>query len=98
MIEYKYEKSERMGWYTHMFRVNGSVIAGVTSETNTRAVATFKMLCEAHEAELAALVEASNEARQWNYNNPGRGKDWPAFRNLERFRNRLLKEAGIKDS
>lgn len=98
IITYSFEKDERMGWSTHMIRVNGSTVVSITSETPQKAVDAFVALCEIHEFELASLVREADERREWNIAHPGQGKDWPAFKNLERKRDALLKQAGVKDS
>lgn len=81
-----------------MVRVNGRTIAGITDQTPQEAVNAFVKLCELHKFELAILVKEADERRQWNIDHPGQGKDWPAFKNLERKRDALLKMAGVKDS
>lgn len=98
MITYVLEKDERMGWSTHVVRVNGSTVAGITDQTPQEAVNAFVALCKLHKFELATLVREADERRQWNIDHPGQGRDWPAFKNLDRKRDALLKEAGIRDS
>lgn len=78
--------------------VDGTTIAGITPQTPEDATNKFVALCEQHKDELAALCLAANERREWNMNNPGKGKDWPAFRSKERMVKRLCNEAGIIDS
>lgn len=98
MISCDREWDDRMKWHTWMVRVDGITIAGVTDETGEPAVRRFEALCKANETELKKLVESAEESREWNVDHPGQGKDWPAFKKLERFKERLLKEAGIQNS
>lgn len=97
-ITYAHEFDERFKWYTHMVRVDGITIAGITGETSAVAVEKFVSLCREREAEITVAVKAAEEKRNWNYANPGKGKNWPEFGKLERLKDSLLKEAGIKDS
>lgn len=95
------EKDERMGRSTYKFRVDGKSILGLTSESGESAATRLKAICERNADKLLELVSASDKARQDNMDAlaaGGKGKDWPAFRALDKFKDALLKEANIKDS
>lgn len=101
MISYSLERDERMGWSTHMVRADGRTICGITDSTPQAAVDRFVDLCKANDPLLAELTLAAEERREWNMAqlaSGGQGRDWPAFRKLEQMRNKLLREAGIKDT
>lgn len=100
-ITYSLEKDARMGWSTHMVRVDGVSICGITDQTPIEAVQAFVKLAHENDAELGRLVKAAEAKRDWNIaeSNAGRmGKDWPEFRELERFKAKRLKQAGVVDS
>ena len=68
----------------------GWLIADVTEATDSNATNRFIALCKEHEVELRKLNEAL-----WSVQGQKRMKPSSA---LERFKDKLLKEAGIKDS
>lgn len=75
--------------------------AALQTESGGSAALRFTDLCRANEDKIRALVTAQKEARARNMEllkSQGQGRDWPAFRNWERFRRELLKQAGIKDT
>lgn len=89
---------KNMGWKTYMIKVDGLFFCGVTEETGKERVDKLVSLMRPRWRELVALIKASDERREWNMKETreGRqGRDWPAFRNLERVKEELLKEAGI---
>lgn len=98
MIEYSLVYDEKFKWSTHMVKVDGITIAGITDQTPLPAIHKFVALCQENEEELSKAVKAAEEKRNWNYAQPsGKGRMWPEFGRLEKLKNRLCKEAGIKD-
>jgi hypothetical protein len=94
-------KDERMGWSTYQFSVDGLDFIGLTDVTGKAAAERLHKICEANSQELLDTVLAANTARARNQElmkTEGKGKDWPAFRALDKLRDRLLKEANIWDS
>lgn len=81
-----------------IIRAGSHVLANITKATGAEPVARFIALCREHEAELVRLGAAYEERRSWNFANPGKGRDWPIFRECERFVDKLLKQAGVRDS
>lgn len=95
------EQDSRMKWFTYKVRVDGHDFMGITDETGAEAVKRLEAIARPRADLILELILAANERREWNMQQlkaGGQGRDWPAFRNLERMRNRLLKEAGIKDT
>lgn len=80
------------------FFANNERFCIMTEATDPAAVSKFKEICDHNGIELYNLTEAAAERRRWNSSNPGKGRDWPIFRQLERLITRLMKEAGIKDT
>lgn len=78
--------------------VDGHILAIITEATDRTALTKFITLCQENDATLGGLAAEAETRRQWNYDHPGQGRDWPAFRNLERFLSKLLSTAGVKDS
>lgn len=78
--------------------IDGHLFSVVTKETGQGPIDKFIQLIEANKDELAALVTAQVDRRNWNMANPGKGRDWPAFRNIDRAKAKLAKAAGIVDS
>lgn len=78
--------------------IAGHTVSIITDATPRPAFNSFVELCRKNEAELLRLLIAADKARKWNYAHSGKGKDWPAFKSLERMVNKLLKEANVKDS
>lgn len=70
----------------------------LTSQTNYNLIQKFIGICENHDIELSNLTEAVFDRRNWNFNNPGQGKDWPIFKRHERLVTKLLKQTGIRDT
>lgn len=77
---------------------DGIVLSIITAATPRPAVDRFIQYVEANAAQLTSLAKAAQAKRDWNRTNPGKGRDWPEFRNCEAAINKLLKAAGIKDS
>lgn len=98
LVVYSYDYDERMKWHTHRVRVNGISFAGITEQTDADAVKRFVTLCHENATAIAGAVMAAEEKRNWNIANPGKGRNWPEFGRLERLKDDLCKQAGIKDS
>lgn len=95
------ERNDRLDVSIYMFRVDGKTILGLTDQSGEAAAKRLLTICEANAETLLALVTASDQARERNFElmrTGGQGKDWPAFGKLERFREKLLKEANIKNT
>lgn len=69
-----------------------------TLATGRDAVQRFADLVQKQENEILAVHKASEAKRQWNYSNPGKGRNWNEFRVYEKMLNQLQALAGIKDS
>lgn len=80
------------------FSANGVSFIGITALTGIDKIEKFYLFCLERDDQICALVAASEERRNWNMANPDKGKDWPAFRALDRMRNELCKLANIVDS
>jgi len=81
--------------------IDGRTVAGITAETPAPARDKFIELCKQNVEKLNELLIAADAKREWNFaeSNAGRcGRDWPEFRNLERFKRNLLDQAGVRDS
>lgn len=80
------------------FFADGERFIILTDKTTSEQLCKFNRAAHAIDAELCAAAKAAKEARDWNFANPGKGRNWPAFGRLERLVNNLCKQAGIKDS
>lgn len=99
MVEYSCEHDAKFGWNTHMVKVDGITIVGITDQTPLPAVHRFVDLCRENEEELSRAARAAEEKRNWNTAAGwGKGKNWPEFDRLAKLKDKLLKQAGIKDS
>lgn len=100
MARYELVKDEHMGWRTYRVYIFSSSesIAGITEETGEEAVERFTKIVSIREFEVVKAHSEYLERRQWNYDHPGQGKEWPAMKHWSKLLNNLLKEAGIKDS
>jgi len=78
--------------------VGGMLLVSFTPETDKEAIGRFVKLVEADDWNILCICEAAKDKLEWNLANPGKGKDWPVFRQKEELVNRLLKEAGIEDN
>ncbi len=98
MITADLERDERMGWNTYKVRVDGLDLFGITEATGKPAVDRLVAICQPRWRELSRLCRDAEEARQWNRDNPTKAKDWLVFKNLDRVKDALIKQAGIKDT
>lgn len=101
VITYSLVRDDRMGWSTYQFQVDGLTILGLTSETGQAAADRLAKICEANADALLVAVQGSDAARERNIALLAagkQGKDWPEFRRLDQLKNRLMKEAGIRDT
>lgn len=78
--------------------VDGHILSIITERTDPIAVERFIALCRENEVELGGIAAECETRRQWNYDHPGQGKNWPVFNTKEKIIDRLLKQAGIRDS
>lgn len=92
MIEFKQET------YGVACLVNGLRFCILTNKTEPAQLDAFKSICNANADTLELIVIEYEQRIQYNHTNPGQAKDWPVFRQRERLLNRLLREAGIRDS
>lgn len=83
---------------SHVIRVGTYRLCLITDKTPIEAVNKFVQLCTENSAELEVLCKDAEEARDYNLKDLGKGKNWPAFGKLERFKQKLLDQAGVKDS
>lgn len=89
------------GGISHVVAVDGRTIAGITDETGIDKINHFIELVKAREDEISAALIAAEERRNWNRAelDAGRkGRDWPAFRRVDKIRKELCKQANIIDS
>lgn len=96
MIDKKW--SEIGGGRSMQFSVNGVSFIGITEETGIDKINLFERVCRTRQSEIAELVSQVEKDREWNMNNPGKGKLWPSMRQLERLLAELCKQCGIVDS
>lgn len=71
--------------------VDGSMVAILTEATPQDAKDRFVAACRRDAEELGQLTRERDENR-------GQGRNWPAFKNLERKLAALCREAGVIDS
>ena len=83
----------------HKFSIDGVRIPRTfTVRTDVFAMNRFNDLLVKNETELKLLVEEYQSKVEWNYKNIGKGKNWPIFNMVEKYLNKLQREAGIIDS
>ncbi len=82
---------------THVF-FGDQRVAIFTPETSAEAVNKFIGLAQNRDIELSILGQAYKEKVEWNHANKGKGKNWPAFTELDKIVKQLCKEAGIIDT
>jgi len=84
-------------WNSRRILFEGESLGAITEASGLAKIQKYIELCQ-NCVELPEIVRAAAERVKWNWDNPGKGKDWPQFRAKERLIKKFLKEAGIKDS
>jgi hypothetical protein len=69
-----------------------------TPETTDDEVNRFLVQARPYGNTLYDMVGRYEERLEWNFQNMGKGKDWPIFRELDRLLKMLQKDAGVEDT
>lgn len=83
---------------TTVVQVDGLTVAGITDLTPKKALVRFIRMVGQNAGKLSRLLRAAEARTKWNINHPGEGREWPEHKELEKFRDQLLREAGVVDS